>query len=64
MNCEHTENKALIEPLRRAMSDFDENNVRASLDMVFEHQLQKHMPHPIGDITGPAKFYESAYKDL
>lgn len=60
----HTAHKALIQPLRGAMYDFDEIGVRAALQRVFAPDALIRLAHPFGDMTGPAAFYDRAYQPL
>lgn len=60
----HTANKASIEPVRRAMVDFDERNVRAALATVVSADAVVHMPYPFGDLIGPDALYDTCYAPL
>jgi predicted ester cyclase len=60
----HTEHKALIEPLRKAMYDFTEQGVRAALGGLLASDTAVHLCHPLGDMTGPEAFYETAFAPL
>lgn len=60
----HTQNKALIAPLRAAMYDFDEAGVRAALQGIMAADAVVHMCHPFGDVIGPDAFYDACYADL
>ena len=60
----HTQNKALIAPLREAMYDFDETSVKAALAALIATDATIHMPHPFGDLTGYAALYEVCYAPL
>ena len=60
----HTDNKALITPLRVAMYNFDEAGVRAALTNLISVDASIHMAHPIGDVTGPEELYNNAYAPL
>lgn len=60
----HTAHKALIQPLRGAMYDFDEIGVRAALQRAFAPDALIRLAHPFGDMTGPAAFYDRAYQPL
>lgn len=60
----HTQNKARIAPLRKAMYNFSELGVRAALGELFEGDALVHHCHPFGDVTGPQAFYDLAYKAL
>ena len=60
----HSHHKALIAPLRRAMADFDEAGVRAALGALLAPDAVVHMPHPLGDMTGPGDLYERCYAGL
>jgi predicted ester cyclase len=59
-----TAHKALIAPLRAAMYDFDERNVRAALGNAIAPDATIHMGYPFGDMTGPDALYERAYSRL
>ena len=48
----HTQNKARIAPLRKAMVNFDEASVRAALAEIIAPDAVIHMPHPFGDLEG------------
>ncbi len=61
---EHTQNKALIEPLRVAMYNFDEASVRAELDNILLPDANIHMAHPLRDMQGPGELYDTAYAPL
>ena len=64
MSDPHTANKALIAPLRAAMYDFDASNVRRAMDALFAEDAIIHMPHPLGDMTGPSALYSKCYEPL
>ncbi len=60
----HTQNKALIAPLRAAMYDFDEASVRAALASVCTPDVLFRFCHPFGDLTGVEAFYDAVYAGL
>lgn len=60
----HTQNKALIAPLRAAMYDFDEASVRAALASVCAPDVLFRFCHPFGDLTGVEAFYDAVYAGL
>ena len=60
----HTTHKAIIQTLRSAMVDFGERNVRAALARVVSADAVIHMPHPFGDLIGPAALYDACYSPL
>ncbi|MEM6825124.1 MAG: ester cyclase [Pseudomonadota bacterium] len=62
--CRHTEHKALIAPVRRAMVDFEEAKVRAALDAACAPDALFRLCFPFGESTGPEAFYERAYRKL
>ena len=64
MTCIHTDNKALIAPLRAAMYHFTEMGVRAALDGVIAADAVIHMPYPLGDMVGPDALYDTCYAPL
>ncbi|MDU9004424.1 ester cyclase [Sedimentitalea todarodis] len=59
-----TAHKNKIEPLRRAMRDFDEGRVRVALAGVCAEDAVFHHCHPFGDLVGPAAFYDTALSPL
>ncbi|MCZ4270344.1 ester cyclase [Tritonibacter scottomollicae] len=60
----HTQNKALIAPLRAAMYDFDEAGMRAALASVCAPDVLFRFCHPFGDLTRVEDFYDAVYADL
>ena len=60
----HTDNKALLAPLRAAMADFEEAPVRAALDAVLAPDCTVRLAWPLDEMTGPEAFYENAYAPL
>ncbi|MCK5934538.1 MAG: ester cyclase [Fulvimarina manganoxydans] len=60
----HTAHKALIAPLRAAMVDFSEAGVRAALARALAPEVLVHLCHPLGDLSGPDAFYDTAYGPL
>ena len=51
----HDRNKALIAPIRAAMYDFGEGEVRAALAELIAPGAVVHMPWPLGDMEGPGR---------
>lgn len=64
MSCIHTENKALLAPVRAAMYDFEPATVRSALDAVISADAVVHMCHPFGDLIGPEALYDACYAPL
>ncbi|MCA0907059.1 ester cyclase [Ruegeria marisrubri] len=64
MSDKHTHHKALIEPLRAAMYDFDEADVRRVLADITSSDAEFRLCHPFGDSIGSDAFYDTGYKDL
>ncbi|WP_417818754.1 ester cyclase [Tritonibacter scottomollicae] len=60
----HTQNKALIAPLRAAMYDFDAAGVRAALGSVCTPDVLFRFCHPFGDLTGVEAFFDAVYAGL
>ncbi|WP_417840061.1 ester cyclase [Tritonibacter scottomollicae] len=60
----HTQNKALIAPLRAAMYDFDAAGVRAALGSLCAPDAVFRFCHPFGDLTGVEAFYDAVYAGL
>jgi predicted ester cyclase len=60
----HDAIKAVVSPMRRAMVDFDRNDVRAALGGAFAPEAVVHLCHPFGDLTGPEHLYDVAYDPL
>ncbi|MGR3641014.1 ester cyclase [Alterinioella nitratireducens] len=63
MTDRHTHHKALLEPLRAALYDFDEASVRRALQAVAPDALFRHC-YPFGDIQGPDGFFDAAFAPL
>ncbi len=60
----HTQNKALIAPLRAAMYDFDTETVRAALVEVSAPEALFRICHPFGDLVGAEAFFDATYAGL
>jgi predicted ester cyclase len=60
----HTANKAALEPLRKAMADFDEKAVASVLTDLVDHKAPMRMPHPFGTLTGPEALFDTCYAPL
>ena len=63
MTDRHTHHKALLEPLRAALYDFDEASARRALQAVASDTLFRHC-HPFGDIQGADAFFDAAFAPL
>ncbi|MBT6100773.1 MAG: polyketide cyclase, partial [Oceanospirillaceae bacterium] len=46
-------NKAILEPLLRAMQDFEAPQVQSLLQELMAHDAVAHMCLPFNDVTGP-----------
>ena len=57
------DHKRIIDPLRKALRDFDLANVQAQLDTIMAADAVVHMCHPFGDLAGNA-FYETCFAPL
>ncbi|MCV2870287.1 ester cyclase [Defluviimonas sp. WL0002] len=64
MTDRHTANKALIAPLRAAMYDFDETELRRQLANISAPDAVFRLCHPFGDSVGSDAFFDAAYKGL
>lgn len=64
MTDRHTAHKAALNPLRAAMINFDADAVRAAMGDIFAADAVIHMPHPLGDMTGPDALYDTCYASL
>lgn len=56
--------KALLQPLRYALYEFEESNVRNALGNLLTEQAVVHLAHPFGDLHGPDAFYSQAFAPL
>lgn len=56
--------KALLHPLRKAMSAFAEAPVRQALEQLFASDATIHLCHPFGDLSGPDDLFGAAYAPL
>ena len=57
-------NKAILEPLLRAMQDFEAPQVQSLLQELMAHDAVAHMCLPFNDVTGPTALYETCYQPL
>ncbi len=64
MTTDPAELKAVIQPLRRAMVDFETDKVRAALEAASAPDALFRLSHPIGENVGPDAFFQSAYAPL
>lgn len=60
----HDRNKALIEPLRRALYDYEAGAVRAALLAAFDKDAEVHLATPFEDLDGPEGLYRDAFVPL
>ncbi len=60
----HSRNSELIAPLRMAMRDFSEQDVRQALHAVSSADAVFRLCHPFGDSVGADAFYDVAYRGL
>ncbi|MDP5308915.1 ester cyclase [Paracoccus sp. 2205BS29-5] len=60
----HDAHKSLIAPLRRAMHDFTESDVRAGLDALLAADAIVRLPFPFAEMTGSTAFYDGAYAPM
>ncbi|MEM0907435.1 MAG: ester cyclase [Pseudomonadota bacterium] len=59
-----TTHKALLAPLRAAMVDFVEEDVRRTLNTVLAPDAHVKLANPLGEMTGADAFFERAYAPL
>jgi len=60
----HSQNKALVATLRKALYDFDEGSARQALESVFSPDAQVRLAFPFEDLAGPQGLFETAYLPL
>ena len=60
----HDADKALLEPLRTAMYDWDPSGVQAALGAVFASDAAIHLAHPFEDLDGPQGWWAAALAPL
>ncbi|THH39096.1 polyketide cyclase [Aliishimia ponticola] len=60
----HSENKALIAPLRAALYDFDMAELRRVMGEICAQDALFHHCHPFGDVTGPEAFIDRVFVPL
>ncbi|MBO9402596.1 ester cyclase [Shimia sp. R9_3] len=60
----HTRHKAAITAFREAAYDFDAAAVQNALAQLCAPDVEVHLCHPFGDLTGPEALYECAYAPL
>lgn len=60
----HSQNKALLSPLRTALYDFEPSRVQAAMADVMAADALVRLCHPFGDVTGASAFYETAFAGL
>ena len=60
----HGLNKALIQPLRQALYDYDPGTVRAALQRTFAKEAEVRLASPFEDLDGPEGLYGSAFAPL
>ena len=60
----HTRDKALVEPLRRALYDFEPDAVRSALARALAADASVHLAYPFEDLDGPGGLFDAAYVPL
>ena len=57
----HAQHKAMLQPLRDALYNFEPNQVLAELNKVLVSDVQTHLSFPLETMKGVVNFYEGAY---
>ena len=60
----HHRNKTKLAKFRDAMYHFEPGSANKALDTLVSAQATIHLAHPLGSLTGPREFYETAYAPL
>ncbi len=60
----HAANKALVQPLRLALYDYEPDAVRTALSDAFHRDAVVHLAHPFEDLDGASGLYETAFSPL
>jgi predicted ester cyclase len=60
----HTRHKALIQPLRRALYDYEPQAVQAALARTFDAAAKVHLAYPFEDLDGAEGLYRNALVPL
>ena len=60
----HAQHKAMLQPLRDALYNFEPNQVLAELNKVLVSDVQTHLSFPLETMKGVVNFYEGAYAPL
>ena len=60
----HDLDKALVQPLRQALHDYDPGTVRAALQRTFAKEARVRLACPFEDLDGPEGLYGSAFAPL
>ncbi len=60
----HTQNKALLEPLRQALYDYELASVRSALNACFDRDASVRLAYPFEDLDGPDGLFDCAYAPL
>lgn len=60
----HAANKALVQPLRLALYDYEPDAVRTALSDAFHPGAVVHLAHPFEDLDGASELYEAAFVPL
>jgi len=60
----HTQNKALIQPLRQALYNYDPNRVQDALSQTFHNEAEVHLAYPFEDLDGAEGLYHQAFMPL
>ena len=60
----HSQNKALLRPLRQALYDYDPDRVHSALLQVFHQDAKVHLAYPFINIAGAEGLYTKALRPL
>ena len=60
----HAANKALVQPFRLALYDYEPDAVRTALSDAFHPGAVVHLAHPFEDLDGARELYEAAFVPL
>lgn len=61
---QHSQHKALLAPLRAALYDFETSKVQVAMTNVMAADATIHLCHPLGDLSGPEAFFDTAFAPL
>ena len=60
----HSKNKVLIDPLRKAMYDFNENLLRKAIENLFSENTVSRFCYPLGEKIGRENYFKEFYAPL